>query len=369
MAINNSLFTFDQHTTQKYDIRNRPDNLAQSPLRSFRFEQGEGVRPPEYYGVYKYLPVGFMDVNTQDYVVIPKGRIVSALSSEDTTVSGIIGYPSASGSIYTGFAAPEAGGAAITASVDKSYFGYENHITGLLVPANGGTTCSGFYSADDVAAKTITNSGTYAVASGSFTLPANAPIGVAFHDWYQDIRGKYLNYRMHPDGGHVLTDWCVEVPYIKVNGAGGVMSGVTPQFKNGDYANAVKYREINKIFTYLSVDTADVFRNGVFVTSDLIGNYKIQGGANALSQNKTVQTVGKIIAIDNRWPKDMLGDVLTYPRSGMPGSQTAGLPKILFDFVYYTVLAGTGSAPTVEGIYDLVRSGQFGLVRIQLLVS
>jgi len=368
MAIPNSTFAFDQHTTQKYDIRNRPSKLAESPLRSWRFEQGEGIRPPEYYGVYKYLPVGFQDVNTQDYVVIPKGRIVSALSCEDTTVSGIIGYPSSSGSIYTGFAAPEAGGAAITSKVDNAFFGYEQHITGLLVPANGGTTCSGFYTADDVAAKTITNQGEYAAASGAFVLPANAPIGVAFHDWYQDIRGKYLNYRMHPDGGHVLTDWCVEVPYIKVASTG-EMSGVTPKFVNNSYASAVTYREINKIFTYLSVASTDVFKNGVFVTSDLIGNYAIQGEADALSQNKTVQTVGKVIAIDNRWPKDMLHEVATYPRSGMPGTQTAGLPKMLFDFIYYTVLAGVGTAPTVEEIYNYARSGTFGLVRIQLLVS
>lgn len=369
MAISNNLFSFDQHTTQKYDIRNRPSKYAQSPLRPFEFEQGEGIRPPVYYAPYKYLPVGFQDVNIQDYVVIPKGRVVAALSSADITVSGIIGTPSASGSIYTGFAAPEAGGAVMSAKIDSSIFGYENHIASLLVPANGGVICSGFYSADDVTAGTIMCTGAYATASGAFELPANAPIGVAFHDWYQDIRGKYLNYRMQPDGGHILTDFCVQVPYIKVAKDTTTMSGVTPQFVTNDYANLVKYRDINKIFTYLSVANADVFTNGVFVQSDLIGNYKIQGGANSLSQNKTVQTVGKIINIDNRFPKDMLDDVLTYPRSGMPGSQTAGLPKILFDFVYYTVLAGTSSAPTVEAIYDYVRSGAFGVVTIQLLVS
>jgi hypothetical protein len=66
---------------------------------------------------------------------------------------------------------------------------------------------------------------------------------------------------------------------------------------------------------------------------------------------------------------DLLEDVQTYPRSGMPGTQTAGMPKFLFDFVYDCILIGKGSAPTVEGIYDAIRAGDFGLVRIQLLVS
>jgi hypothetical protein len=359
---------FTNQNSSKFDVRPRLTKLAQSDIGNLRFEQSEGIRPAEYFGVYKYLPVQNKDINTEDYVVIPKGRIVASLSTEDSTVTGRIVYPSASGSIYIGKAASELGGASISASIDSSFYGYSEFITGLLVPANGGTACSGFYTSDDVSAGALMSNGATAVAGSGLVLPVNAPIGVAFHDWYQDINGKYLNYRLHADGGHILTDWYVEVPYVKVSNSS--YSGVNPQYQN-TYANTNTWREINKKFTYMTVDTvnSDVFRTGVFVQSDLIGNYKIQGGASSMTQNKTVQTVGKILSIDNRFPKGGMEDVLTYPRSGMPGTQTAGLPKNLFDFTYKCIEIGTGVAPTIEGVYNAVRSGAFGLVRIQLLVS
>lgn len=380
MAIGNFGLPFNQHRTQKYDIRPRPSKLAMSDIRSWRFEQSEGIRPAEYYAPYKYLPVQLQDVNTEDYVVIPKGRVVAALSCFDSTpLSGIV-TPSATGYINIGKDAPELGSNLITAQIDEAYFGYDIHIAGLLVPCNGGAYMSGYYTSYDVTAETIVASGGYASASGAFVLPPNAPVGVVFHDWYQDIRGKWLNYRMHSDGGHVLTDWYVEVPYVKVYD-GGSYSGVNPQFVTADYANQVKWYEINKQYTYLTINlnNSEVFRNGVYVMSDLIGNYKLQAEATNASgyalytdpfnMIKTNQTVGKILAIDNRFPKDFLEDVQTYPRSGMPGTQTAGMPKFLFDFVYDCIRIGTGTAPTVEGVYNAIRSGNFGLVRIQLLVS
>jgi hypothetical protein len=384
MAIGNFGMPFNQHRAQKYDLRTRPSKYAQSDIRSWRFEQSEGIRPAAYYGVNKFLPVQLYDVTTEDYVVIPKGRIVSALSTEDSVpVSGIV-YPSSSGSVNIGFEASELGGALLTAKIDDDYFGYDSHINGLLVPCNGGVQVTGFYTTNDVSAGTITISGTVAAAGGSIVIPQACPIGVAFHDWYQDIRGKYLNYRMHSDGGHVLTDWFVEVPYVKVYN-GGSYSGVNPQYDNTSATNTAWYT-INSQYTYLTVNqnNSDVFRNGVLVQSDLIGNYQIQdaasfaatasglvGGAAVSAYNNiyTNQTVGKIIEIDNRWPKDGLEDVQTYPRSGMPGTQTAGMPKFLFDFVYDCITIGTGTAPTVEGVYNAIRSGAFGVARIQLQVS
>jgi len=366
MAISNFGLPFDRHASPKYDTRTAPSKYTQSAIRSWRFEQSEGIRPAEYFAVHKYLPVAMMDITTEDWVVIPKGRIVGSISTED---SSIIAYPSSSGTIYTGHSATELGADAMSGYIDNSLYGYDDFIVGALVPANGGNICSGFYSADDVTAATIKSTGAIAAAGDAINIAANAPIGVAFHDIYQDIRGKYLNYRAHADGQAILTDWYVEVPYVKVSDAGSY-SGVNPQYAN-TYANQVTWRNVNKTYTYLSIDVnnSDVFRTGVFVEPDLIGNYKIQGGASSLSQSKTVQTVGKILAIDNRFPKGGLEDVQTYPRSGMPGTQTAGLPKFLYDFVYQCIYIGTGTAPTIEGVYDAVRGGSFGLARIQLLVS
>lgn len=389
MAISNFYLPFNQGTTWKQDTRNRPSKYAQSDLRNWRFEQSEGIRPAEYYAPYRYLPVCFKDVTTEDYTVLLKGRIVSAIGSEDSTpVSGIT-YPSSSGEITIANQGDYMGtgtGSKIDVNIDDSYFGYQEYIANLLVPCNGGTASSGYYTSADVAAGTRTAGGALAAASGAFNLPANAPIGVVFHDWYQDIRGESLNYRMHPDGGHVLCDWYVEVPYIK-DANSLASSGCSPKYSNANYSNLTTYWTVNSQFTYLSVDgDSDTFRAGTFVKSDLLGNYELQGAytfANAsgvtttldsaFSRVKTNQTVGKILSIDNRMPKGGLEDVLTYPRSGMPGSQTAGMIKVLFDFAYYCLKAGpyggAGTAPTVEQVYNAIREGGFGLARIQLLVS
>lgn len=389
MAIGNFGIPFNQHTTQKFDIRTRPSKYAKSDIRRWDFEQSEGIRPAEVYGVYKHLPVWFKDTTTEDYVVIPKGRIVAALSTEDSTpLSGIV-PPADSGYINIGHEPSELGSSLIKAQIDSSPWGYDLNVCGLLVPCNGGTVCSGFYTSNDVDAETLQTNGVVVPSGGvHFDLPANCPIGVAYHDIYQDIRGRWLNYQMHSDAQHVLTDWYVEIPYVVVDDTGSY-SGVNPQYQLEDYSNLTKWFNVNKEFTYLTVNknNSEVFRNGVFVQSDLIGNYKLQavetvtalaasGEApsaisigSAYDNVKTNQTVGKILAIDNRFPKAGLEDVQTYPRSGMPGTQTAGMPKFLYDFVDQCITIGTGSAPTVEGVYDAIRGGDFGLVRIQLLVS
>jgi hypothetical protein len=341
---------------------------------------------------YRYLPVQFQDTNTEDWVVILKGRIVSAYNGlVSTQASGLI--PQNSGFLNIGNSGDYMGtgtGANIEAKLDTSYFGYDDHICGLLVPANGGSgDITTYYSADDVTAgtKTVAVGGATATASGSVTFPGNIPIGVAFTDIYQDIRGRYLNYQMHEQGYHFLTDWYVEVPFVDNKSTGDAATFRIPT--NASVNTWGQWRTLNKQFTYLSFDSSSsayTVRPGAFVTSDIQGNYVMQSGvwtslytgSNALVSGsltstlnpiQTAQTVGKLIALDSRFPKDDLDDVLTYPRSGMPGTQTGGMLKNLFDFVYYTLYLGTGTAPTIEAIYNGIRSGVFGLARIQLHVS
>jgi len=368
MAITNYTLPFNIHNTQKMPIRNRPAKYAESNLAERAvFEVSEGQRPAEYLGVYRYLPVLQQDVTTKDFIVLPKGRIVAAVSSEDSTPSGAMVTPSGDGSVYTFTSAIDS--TITSVGIDDSYFGYDEYINGLLVPCNGGTanTASGvWYTANDVTAGTLLPAGTAATAGTAFALPANMPIGVVYHDWFQDIRGQYLNYAMWQDGGNILCDWFVQVPYVKVNAA-----GHTPVVTNTtSYVSYLDKYSVNKKFTYLAVNNGtDIFRPGVFVYSDQIGNYKIQGGASAATQTKNTQTVGRLLGIDNRFPKSGLEDVQTYPGSGMPGTQTAGLPKFLFDFVTAVMSLDSATAPSVETVYDLVRAGYFGVARIQLMVA
>jgi hypothetical protein len=119
---------------------------------------------------------------------------------------------------------------------------------------------------------------------------------------------------------------------------------------------------VNNKFAYMQVVSADSFQPGSLIASDLTGNYKIQDDA------RTAQTVGKLLGIDNRFPKAMLDEVQTYPGSRMPGTQTAGLPSFLFEFVNACETLKS-DAPTIEETINLVRAGTYGIARIQLSVA
>lgn len=366
MAISNFNLPMNIHNIQQMPIRNRPTKYAESPLAErFRFEVSEGIRPAEYFGVYKYMPALLQDITTEDYLAIPKGRLVSSLSTEDS-VTGTMATPSGAGTVYS--FTSQTTDTLTTRSMDTSYFGYDEYMTNLLVFANGGTSSTLWYTSTDVTAGSLSPSG-LAFANGGMVIPANYPIGAVFQDIYQDIRGRWTNYRMWKDGYHVLCDFYVEVPYVKVPGINtvftpGMGSGVTP-VPDGTYAEHVSKFDINKKFTYLTVDQSiDTFVPGVWIKSDILGNYTIEG-----TGNRSVQTIGKLIGIDNRFPKAGMDEVQTYPGSDMPGTQTAGLPSFLFEFVrqVYTTLAGT--APTVEQILSFVQAGYYGVARIQLSVA
>jgi len=84
----------------------------------------------------------------------------------------------------------------------------------------------------------------------------------------------------------------------------------------------------------------------------------------------TAQTVGKLLVTDSRWPKDIQNWVATYPGSEMPGSETAGLPSMIWNFANDVLIAsGWSAAPTRKQVLDMVQSGIFGSARILLTIA
>lgn len=381
--------TFDNNNTTAQSLRAAPSKYDRSKLR-YNFEQSEGQRVAEVFYPSKYLPVQMQDTNTEDWVVITKGKVVSSLGlgeyffevDAQSTASGSLGHPHSSGTIPI---FQNRSSTTVTSNVDKRFWGYDDSVNGLLVPANGGadrvTSNSYEYTANDVTAGTYRDADALAVAADDvygILTSGNIPIGAAMYDIYQDIRGQKLNYAMWDKWG-ILNDYFVTVPYIK---EGAVEGDATNHYFNNNLsleATADDATGINVLrnLTFLTIPSGYYARSGACIKPDTRGNYVIQDpydlvgdiGGSTAAANPTVQTVGRLVTLDSRFPKDLLNYVDTYEGSQMAGTDTAGMPYWLFIFAYNYLTAATGSAPTIEAISNYVKSGQMGMARINLHIN
>jgi len=347
---------FSQQHSRKQPIRPADDRYVDSDLRGV-LEISEGDRPAEAFWPYKYLPVMFIDQTTKDGVVIPKGTIVSVVDvktnpSGNVETSSLI--PSESGQIGIGEDATTSALDFNRIVAEDSPWGYDTLVAGLLVPANGGADNSIPYSAVDETVGTLLADGfTYATASDTFTNPANVPIGIVTKDIYQDIRGKYLNYKKWDTQG-VLCDHYVKVPFMD-----------SAQLASEDTSTSTTvYYNVWRNHAFLYKYTGTTLYSGQFVQSDLNGKFRPQ-----VSSTRTEQTVGKVLLYDSRFPKGALDRVATYPGSGAQGTDTGGLPQPLYTFAKAALTITLGSTPTQTVVLDSVREGTFGMAHIQLSVA
>lgn len=368
---------FNTQVTRRQPIRTAPTKFLSSKLRG-HVERSEGERLSDPFYPYKCLPVMFIDTETQDGVVLPKGTIVSLLTNETVvavTPSGI--PPISSSGIIPGFDDATTASTTIqTFNIDSSFFGYDDSVAGLLVPANGGIVSRIPYSADDATMGTFTCSGLVVTAAmgadpvyNYCTVDANMPVGIVMMDVYQDIRGKYLNYQMWDIWG-VLCDYYIEVPYVDINEftyfASGLVDAQDDHITNLSTTTCAGYLATWKkhAFFYFDGSSTRSAQAGQLVESDLYGKFIPQG--TAVTTSATAQTIGKLILTDARYPKDMLELVDTYPGSRMPGTETGGLPSQLFEFFRDAYMGIYGSYPTIEQAVNTVQAGTFGIARIQL---
>jgi hypothetical protein len=106
---------------------------------------------------------------------------------------------------------------------------------------------------------------------------------------------------------------------------------------------------------------------GQAVVSDKLGKFKPQG--TSVSTSLTIQTVGLLKACDSRFPKDLVSTVQTYPGSGVQGTDTGGLPSLLYHFAKDALTVINGVVPSNSTILTRVQGGWFGMARIALVLS
>jgi len=358
--------TFNTGNAAKQSLRGAPAKTLKSKLR-YNIEQSEGQRVAEVFYPSKYLPVQFQDVNTEDWVVITKGKVVSALGVgeylAETAVQGPLGVPNASGTVPV---FQDRDNATVTTAVDETFWGYNEVVNGLLVPANGGnarTTASTYeYTANDAAVGTYKSASALAAdgdAVEGWLISGNLPIGFAMGDMYQDIRGKNLNYNMWDKWG-IVNDYFITCPFVREDAGTDYDTALAAEATADDSAVANALR----LMTYMTIPSGVIPRTGCQIKPDVRGNYVTEGITTMTGDAIDTQTVGRLITLDTRFPKDMLEYVDTYEGSQMAGTDTGGLPYWLFIFAY-NYLTAQGLTPTIASIVSAVKDGRFGMARFQ----
>jgi hypothetical protein len=377
---------FSVQTRRKVPTKQMPAKYQESPLRP-NIEVSDGVRPHFPLIPLRYLDVKYQDITTDRWVVIPKGRLVSAVTVANTMYLGQLDQTETPPD--TALSVPE-----------DSYFAYTTDVMGLMVPCNGGTARTITYDADDVAAEVADASpaaGKALVAvADTYSLPANAPIGVAMYDVYQDIRGQYLNFEDYRNYG-VLAEQLIKIPYVDF----GELRGESAAYNFVNYTAATNsgyrvsgaaalsatedagYIAAEKHYSFLYFDSAEdatAGLSGQLLRSDDFGNWIPEGvvggdpagGSVSLSSNRTGQTAGRLVGLDNRYPKDLLDTVEQSWRTlggfRPEGTPTNGMPANLFDFAD-KALSASGVAYTndkVKHIQAMLEAGVFGYAIIQL---
>lgn len=389
--------------TRRQPMRSAPAAYIQSAIRGVieHSDRANGSHPAESFAPFKYLPVWIDDPSSMDGVVIPKGSIVSVVTSKNSTVG--FGDPADSTTIYIG---SDYTGGVITADIDDSFFGYDDGMAGLLVLANGGTTVAmptgaatdlalDYYTSMDTGRSIKTDGTPITIAVGgsnvavTYARGANYPVGIVWADLYKDIRGMYLNYESGFDRCGLMARGYIEIPFVDVYKAhsegGNEDATLGTALYNADQTQAAWYVPVARkhAFLYNGSKTAQRLVPGCLLKSDLYGKFvpeyealtSISATTKAFAATPaeavvTAQTVGRLWVTDSRWPKDMMNWVFTYPGSGMPGSETAGLPGVLFNFVkdvMYHSAYNTNPSPKV--ILDAVQAGIFGTARLQLTLA
>lgn len=371
-------------TYQGLPIRSEGRFLTRTPKEWNLIRDDHGVAPESVYPN-RYLPVLAIDSNTSDGVVIPQGVVVALhnvfTSTVYTNVSGDteVGV-SASGTLAAGL---NQYGNIISYPAKDEKNGYGDYQTAVLTIANGGTAVDDIYTALDVTLERVNSAGSLIVANDQVRRAANIPFGVTPARVFADYRGQYLN----SDGTQLeldapVIDSYIWVPYIIDDNANSFKcpaitvsdsdkSNVTAAANHAGYNAVLPYSG----FLYLGARTgladADVdtaFVNGEYLVSDVNGRFIPQHAtqANALTQSKTAQTIGRLISLDNKWPKDLSELADTYEGSGMTGTDTRGIDKFLYDFVVL-VLQAAGKTYTRNDVYAAIQAGRFGMATIEIL--
>lgn len=284
----------------------------------------KNVRSYSSYYPVKILPGVRQDKDKDCPVVIPAGTIVSVL---DIKTKGEYGSADADTGINVdgevAVTVSEIDGSVQSLGVD-SFYRSEN-VRGLIVPANGGNDVDDSYSDEDGENGVLLANGSVADSSSDdYVRSANVPFGIVPQTVYADLRQRYLNYEVKTQGQAIHMDGFLNLPFIQVWGAdGGPRTAVIDAIRS-----AVDDRHQYLIAVGLNKAGATLSQKDDLMPNEY-GKFTVFDGGD------DKQKFGKFMGIDNRLALNGLnGDIDSFPGSGVQGTDTAGLSRRMYHFIY-----------------------------------
>jgi hypothetical protein len=374
-------------------IKQIPEKFQTSDI-NWGFEVSEGDRPADPFMPNRYAPI-VRDVRNvslfEKGVVIPTGTIISAIPVMNKEYYNLASptlvdnFGVASGSVESGNIALGIGFDSNTVQGDMEDVidGYDRiRLVGTI--ANGGTSVTDAYSAFDYTNRArVGLDGALVQAGDTFARGANIPVGFTTHDVYLFDQGGNINFSeiSWNKFSSFATDHFVEMPYYTGNTYGELNDGSNfGAYSGGLSATYTAVRALGMPF-FWAPSFADM-KVGTFVKPDYNGKWRVENvAANAVSANKTVQTVGKLISFTNKFPGDLEGTVETWYNknaynygknyrgaTSTGGTATYGLEYRLFVFIA-TILTANGTEVNFTNIKAAINSGEFGIARVNVHTS
>ena len=303
-----------------------PARYKQSAGRP-NISQSDGVRPAFPLMPIEGLTEAFEDITTGDSVVIPKGRLVSAITSNDTLGSGL-GV--------------------------NTYFGVPKGIMGFIVPANGGV------------ARTI----------GELSIPVNTPIGVVEHDVFANLADTNLNYTSLTHSYGVLSRQLIKLPAVDI----GVLEeqiGKAATFLPATEGDAVEYTQdvlIETDGTYTALigtqddlvyDITDAYDTDLYESHAHTDDDVTVTPAGAVTLTSALVTNDITVSTDTNWAD---GDIvtITYQIEDSNAASTAPITSVDVSTFGYADVENkysfyTYNSEKSEGLAgDLLKSDYYG---------
>jgi len=310
------------------------------------------------YGAYRphrFLPALFASLNDQEGYVFPHGTIIAAAN----LVDGAGNFASAAGIDSSGFQNMGTGFSGTIKDSVRGIYGYDRTLDGVIMPANASNAAINDYvSASDVDIKRMLSSGAVA-ASGDINVTvalqraaSMLPIGAIVHQTMRETAGTNMSYALSTQAYSVCRYGVLNVPYVVADSTR--INAPSKQPSGGDAG----YKAVYWRHQFVLVTDTALMQPEAKLRVD--GNGKLILTADSSTYPATF---GKIISWTNQTFPSLNAFVDGFPGLNVPGTNTGGTTRRLFDFIQ-RILQAQGGAGSIADVIAELEAGHYGMVRI-----